>query len=228
VNGSEAGPDGHAPRTLSASVEAALRRGAEDILARPLSEADVARSLRFLALLHRWGASQRLVGRRDPDWVVRGLFLDSLLFSKVLDPAPASVLDLGSGAGFPGVPLKIAFPETAVTLLEARRRRASFLRAVVRVMDVRGLRVVHARAESVALELAQRFDAVVTRCSGAPRAIIPLARRFVRPGGMAVLSGAEPDSTGLEGKPPPDLCERVSVAGLGPGTTRMFLVSRVE
>jgi 16S rRNA (guanine527-N7)-methyltransferase len=188
------------------------------ILGSPLSETQARQSGTFLGMLQEWNTAQRLVGRGDPDWLVRALFLDSLLFLRALRITPTTLLDLGSGAGFPGVPLKIVLPGTSVVLLEARRRRASFLRAVVRELRIDGLTVIESRAERAVSELAGRFEAVVTRCSGNPRDVFPLAMKFARPGGCVVSTASETQAGWAT-------VHRISVPGLDAGSTRAFMVS---
>jgi 16S rRNA (guanine527-N7)-methyltransferase len=133
---------------------------------------------------------QRLVGAADAEWIVIHVILDSLLFLRVLPADVRRVLDFGSGAGVPGVPLKIVRRDLEVVLLEARRRRASFLGEVVRQLDLRGSTVVAERAETAVQRLGSTADAVVMRCAGPCDDVLPLALMFVRPGGRVVLSGS--------------------------------------
>jgi len=157
------------------------------------------------------------VGSSEPGWIVDRLFLDSLLFLRVLPPAARSLLDLGSGAGLPGVPLKIVRTDLRVTLLESRQRRASFLSTVSRELGFEGVRVVCARAENVMHELGGSFDAVVARCAGHPDHVIALGERLARPGGVVLVSGP-PRPTSLR------LGEWVTTEGIEAGTTRRFAV----
>jgi len=95
--------------------------------------------------------------------------------------------DLGSGAGLPGIPIKIVRPELRVTLIESRERRASFLAAVIRELELQGCRVVADRAE-VAADVAV-YDAVVMRCAGDLEELVPVAARLTKPGGSVIASG---------------------------------------
>jgi 16S rRNA (guanine527-N7)-methyltransferase len=130
-----------------------------------------------------------LVGSTDPAWVVENLFLDSLLFLKTLPTDSRDLLDLGAGAGFPGVPLKIVEPALRLTLVEAKSRRASFLSTLVRELELVGVRVINDRAEHIVDQTELRFDAVVMRCAGSLDAVLPLAGRLLKPGGVAIASG---------------------------------------
>lgn len=166
-----------------------LSRGAASILGRPLAEPERAALQKYLDLLIKWQKSHRLVGSSDPDWIVQNLFLDSLLFLHVLPASVTSLLDLGSGAGVPGIPIKIVRPHLRLVLVESRRRRASFLATVVRELQLEGARVVAGRAEDFIEDLAGRFDAVVMRCAGDLENLLPIAARLVTPSGVVVASG---------------------------------------
>jgi 16S rRNA (guanine527-N7)-methyltransferase len=140
-----------------------------------------------------------LVGSVEPAWVVDNLFVDSLLFLKVLPSGIRDLLDLGTGAGFPGVPLKIVMPELRLTLIEARSRRASFLATVIRDLGLSDVRIVNARAEDLVGTTDLRFDAVVMRCAGSLEVALPLAEQFLKPGGVAVTSGPPASVEGPRG-----------------------------
>jgi 16S rRNA (guanine527-N7)-methyltransferase len=175
---------------------------------------------KYMTLLVKWSSVHRLVGWTEPRWIVENLFLDSLLFLRVLPEGAQSFLDLGSGAGVPGVPIKIVRPYLEATLLESRQRRASFLSTVARELEMPGLTVVQGRAESVPPECRGAFDVVVMRCAGDLDRLLSLAARFVKAGGSVVASGP-PQPTPLA------LGEWVQVEGLRPGLTRRFAVIRV-
>jgi 16S rRNA (guanine527-N7)-methyltransferase len=150
---------------------------------------------------------------------VENLLLDSLLFLHVLPPSLTSLLDLGSGAGIPGIPIKIVAPDVKVVLVESRRRRASFLSTVVRELGLVEARVIAGRAEDFMGELAGRFDAVVMRCAGDTRALLPTAAQLVAPSGVVVASGPPRPKAASIG-------EWVTVEDKAHGGTRTFLVYR--
>jgi 16S rRNA (guanine527-N7)-methyltransferase len=205
---------------VSRALEA-LASGARFVLGRPLSSHQAESFEKYLSLLAKWQRSQRLVGSVEPGWVVDNLFLDSLVFLRVL-PEPLGTLgDLGSGAGFPGIPIKIVKPETSVTLIESRERRASFLSAVIRELGLEDVRVLNARAEVAPALVTERFDAVTIRCAGKPDDLLPAASRLVVAGGLVVVSGPPTVSAPSEGP-------WVEVPGATPGSTRRFLVHRVQ
>lgn len=197
----------------------ALARGARAILDRPLTGPERDLFTNYLNLLRKWQKSQRLIGSAEPGWIVEKLFLDSLLFLRVLPARLGWLLDLGSGAGLPGIPIKIVRPEIQLVLLESRQRRASFLSNAVRELALERVSVVSGRAEEFAEELGERFDAVVMRCAGDVERLFPVAARFVMPGSLVVASGPPRQR-------PLSLGEWVTVAAGEGGKTRRFAVYR--
>lgn len=197
-----------------------LAAGAQSILGRPLGVLELEAFNKYLALLQKWQRVQRLVGSAEPAWIVKNLFLDSLLFLRVLPPDVVALADVGSGAGFPGIPIKIVLPELDVSLIESRQRRASFLAAVIRELGLGRARVVSTRVEGVPAGLLGAFGAVVMRCTGCVEELLPAVSRLVAPGGMIICSGP-PARKHIEGG------EWVEVSGYAPGRTRLFVVFRV-
>ena len=200
-------------------TQAALRTlasGAEQILERPLTQVQIESFSKYLELLTKWQKAQRLVGSAEPGWIVENLFLDSLLFLRVLPMAIQSLVDIGSGAGIPGLPIKIVEPSLAVTLVESRQRRVSFLRAVVRELGLGGVEVIGERLENLVDRLRGRFDVATIRCSGDPASIVPVALEIVKPGGTVVAAGSPDPATGAK-------ASRVDVPDPVRGRTRRFL-----
>ena len=203
-------------------TQAALRTlasGAEQILERPLTPAQRESFANYLELLTKWQKAQRLVGSAEPGWIVENLFLDSLLFLKVLPKAIQSLVDIGSGAGIPGLPIKIVEPSLAVTLVESRQRRVSFLRAVVRELGLGGVEVIGERLENLVDRLRGRFDVATMRCSGDPASIAALALEMVKPGGT-VVAAASPHATA------PGQASRIEVSDAVRGRPRHFRLWR--
>jgi 16S rRNA (guanine527-N7)-methyltransferase len=195
-----------------------LRGPAGAVLGRPLGDLEADHLDKYLNLLVKWQNAQRLVGSTDRNWLIDNVVVDSLLFLRVLPDAIKSVCDVGSGAGIPGVPLQIVRPDIAMTLLEARARRVSFLSAVVRELALPGCRVVHRRLEEMGDEFRGRFDAVVMRCAGDLSQMIASVERLVSPGGVVVVSGPPTPI-------PIEMGEWISVQG--PRRPRLFWRLRV-
>jgi 16S rRNA (guanine527-N7)-methyltransferase len=113
----------------------------------------------YLALLLKWNAKTNLTAIRTPEEIVRRHFGESLFAGIHLGPC-ARLLDLGSGAGFPGIPIQLLRPDLAVTLAESQGKKAAFLREVVRELGLK-TEVWAARAES--MPASRRFEAVTLR-----------------------------------------------------------------
>jgi|SRR5215472_3091823 len=157
---------------------------------------------RFLDLLLLWNRTINLVGDKDPDTLIRRHVVDSMAGTPLLcrlGPEP-SIADLGAGAGLPGVPLAIAISGARITLIESRRKRANFLRAVARVLPDLSLEVIEQRVDVITWPPGVRFDAVVSRATMASLELLGIADRIVRPGG-AVLAYKGPSAPELRGKP---------------------------
>lgn len=197
----------------------ALDAGVTRVLGRRLSRKALDDMAKYVEILVKWQRSTRLVGSAREDWILENIVLDSLLFAKVLPIQARNVLDLGSGAGVPGIPLAIALPELRLTLVESRQKRASFLSQVKREVGLSEVRVFRERLmrESIPSDMAQAFDAVVMRCAGDLSTVIPLGLDLLRPHGMMVAAGP-PDSFDLpQGR-------WVTVEGTRPHTFRRFAV----
>ena len=199
--------------------QAALAQGASSILGRALTAREMDLFSRYLGLLVKWQRSHRLIGSTDEMWIVEHLFLDSLLFLRLLPSTMRSLVDLGSGAGLPGVPIKIVRSDVEVTLVESRRRRASFLSAVVRELALGQTHVMADRIESRMPELEGRVDAVVMRCAGSVGELMTTAARLLVPQGVVIASGPPVPRPLPRG-------EWVLVPGLRPSSSRRFAVYR--
>ncbi|MBI4611762.1 MAG: 16S rRNA (guanine(527)-N(7))-methyltransferase RsmG [Candidatus Rokubacteria bacterium] len=197
----------------------------QKILHRSPTDREVAAFSTYLSLLLRWNRVHSLTAYRKPEEIVERLFLDSLLFLEYLPlAAGCRVLDLGSGAGVPGIPLKIVRLEWQLTLIEVRRKRTSFLATVVRELGLEGVTVLTGRAESLLGSvpgLKEGFDAVVTRASGPIGTMAPLALGFVKPGGRFVAAGPPARGSALPGIPGGRWREAMSPVS---GKPRLFLV----
>jgi len=114
----------------------------------------------FLALLLRWNARINLTAVRAPDEIVRRHFAESIFAAKQIPQRAKTLLDYGSGGGFPGIPIAICHPDIAVTLAESQSRKATFLREAVRTLGLKA-EVWADRVE--AMERGRVFDAVTLR-----------------------------------------------------------------
>lgn len=196
--------------------ETDLARGAAAILGEPLSERQRASFRVYLDLVEEWNLVHRLVGSSDRAWLVKNVILDSLLFLRVLPRRFESILDIGSGAGVPGIPIKIMREDVSLVMVESRGRRASFLESAIRTVGLTRSRVIHGRAECL-IDDPARFDAVVSRCAGDPSDILDLAARLVTETGMVVIAGS-PTAKGFRG------ARAVNVSNPATGRSRSLIV----
>lgn len=142
----------------------------------------------FEALVRRWNPRHGLVSRRDAGRLRERHTLDSLT---LLPWWSGSLADVGSGAGFPGVPLAIARPESRVVLVERSRRKSRFLRQVVIDLELDNVEVV--ALDAARYRPAALFDTVAARAVAAPAAAWRLMRGLLAPGtGVALLQSREP------------------------------------
>jgi 16S rRNA (guanine527-N7)-methyltransferase len=152
--------------------------------------------------------------------IVRDLFIDSLLFLKVLPQRrPLAVVDIGAGAGIPGLPMRLADPALTLCLVESRRKRVSFLRTVCRELGLADVAVVEGRAEQIVQEdpaLNEVFDVAVSRAVGQIDRLSSVALPYLRPGGALIVS-ASPDGHGSAG------VDLVTVPTPGTRGSRRFL-----
>jgi 16S rRNA (guanine527-N7)-methyltransferase len=144
----------------------------------------------YLEELRRWDRVARLTGYDTEAEQIAHLIIDSLRLLSILPAAASPLLDLGSGAGVPGLVLKLARPDWAVTLVEANRRRANFLRHVVRHLGLERVVVAHTRAEALAAEAEFRaaFRTVTARAVGPPSMVWTLAAPLLAAEGQLVVS----------------------------------------
>lgn len=137
---------------------------------------------RHYELLLQWNRKISLTSVRDPEQVVKRHFGESLFVASVLRAESGTLVDVGSGAGFPGFPLAVARPGIQVTLVESIAKRAAFLKEVARLSA--NVRVLHGRFE----DLDERFDWATVRAVRLERLLLPLSQRAGR---LALLMGAE-------------------------------------
>lgn len=153
---------------------------------------------KFAAELLTWNQKTNLTAITDPAEVAEKHILDSLIPGKVIQSLMAksewSLLDIGSGGGFPGIPLKIFMPEIRVTMVDSVRKKVNFLKYAIRALQLEGIDAVHARVEDLAGQaaFAGGFDVVISRAFTALDRFVTLALPFVKPDGLIVaMKGKE-------------------------------------
>ncbi|MEQ9095647.1 MAG: 16S rRNA (guanine(527)-N(7))-methyltransferase RsmG [Phycisphaerales bacterium] len=156
----------------------------------------------FLALLLHANTRMNLTAIKDPAEAWQRHILDSLTLMAPLAelPAGATVIDIGTGGGVPGVPLAIVRPDLRFAMLDATAKKTAFVRAAMDVLGVEHSKVVTARAEAAGRDPEHRdaYDAAIARAVGPMATIAELATPFVKPGGVALLIKGERAGEELE------------------------------
>lgn len=166
-----------------------LVRGAAE-LGLSLDEKAVARFSIYMSLLQLWGSKMNLSSRLDDLDIIIYHFLDSLSGARwFLESQSASVIDLGAGAGFPSIPLKIVFEDLRVSLLESSRKKVSFCKEVIRAAQLTGVEALWGRGEEIGKdpEHQRGYDWSVCRALGRADAVLKISQPFLRPRGKVLL-----------------------------------------
>jgi 16S rRNA (guanine527-N7)-methyltransferase len=145
--------------------------------------------LRYRQELLDWNTRVNLTAIQDPEEVLIKHFLDSLSLLSVYDLPRAKLLDIGSGAGFPGLVLKIARPQWQITSLEATGKKVTFQKHIINTLHLDGIETIHARAEEVAQTARYRalFDAVTARAVSSLPNLLEYCAPYCRIGGVIIL-----------------------------------------
>jgi 16S rRNA (guanine527-N7)-methyltransferase len=155
----------------------------------PLNEAQAGQLLRYRDLLIEWNARFNLTAITDDEAILTRHFADSLTALHAFKPAAGqTLLDMGAGAGMPGIPLKIAQPDLDVTLMDSTGKKVTFCQVVIDDLKLTGIRAVKERAEEAAHKPAYReqFDVVVARALAPMPVLVEYLLPFVRVGGCCV------------------------------------------
>lgn len=152
------------------------------------SEAET-KLLEYLALLEKWNQVYNLTAIREVERMVSGHLLDCLAVVPYV--SGVRVLDAGSGAGFPGIPIAVAKPDTQVALLDSNHKKAAFLKQAVAELQLKNASVVCERVES--WRTAEKFDCIISRALSEIAEFVERVMHLLAPGGvLAAMKGVHP------------------------------------
>lgn len=146
--------------------------------------------------LLQWNAKTNLISENSSQEIITRHFLDSLTAMQFIGKPNARVMDVGCGAGFPGLPLKIALPSLELYLLETNRKKVSFLKHIIRLLNLSKVVVLHDRVENIIKTdlWKEKFDILISRAAFKLSELLPQGEYFLAPGGeLIALKGLNVD-----------------------------------
>ena len=147
--------------------------------------------------LLKWNEKTNLISEKTTGDIVNRHFLDSLTAARFITLPNARIVDVGSGAGFPGIPLKIYLPSIHLYLLESNRKKVSFLKQVIRLLNLENTFIIHDRTENITRtdEGREKFEIVISRAAFKLSDLLPLGQYFLVPEGLLItLKGQDVSS----------------------------------
>ena len=149
-----------------------------------LNEQQITKFQRYLELLLEWNEKFNLTAITDKDEIEEKHFIDSIELVKFFDVKNKTLLDVGSGAGFPGIPLAIIEPTLQIALLESNGKRVSFLREVVKELDLKNVEIIQGRSEELGTR--EKYDIVTARAVKELNVLLEITFYLVKVGGYFI------------------------------------------
>jgi 16S rRNA (guanine527-N7)-methyltransferase len=149
---------------------------------------------RYFLLFKKWQDKRKLSAAMVDSELVEKHFIDSLSLLRRFEIS-GKVMDIGPGAGFPSMPIKIVRPQIELSLVESSRRKVSFLKILELTLDLKGLHIIHKRIEDFS---GAGFDWVLSRAAIIPARLIPLAPPLLNAGGRLLIMAGSMDVSELE------------------------------
>lgn len=168
--------------------------------------------------LLKWNEKTNLISETTTGDIVNRHFLDSLTAARFITIPNARIVDIGSGAGFPGIPLKIFLPSIQLHLLESNRKKVSFLKQVIRLLKLENTFIIHDRTENITRTDAwrEKVDIVISRAAFKLSELLPLGQYFLVPEGLLIT---------LKGQ---DVSMELKAALEGENTSKIYQINQYD
>lgn len=166
-----------------------------------LNETQLSQFYTYYEMLIEWNEKINLTAITDFDEVLKKHFLDSIAIGRILNQNDIiSILDIGTGAGFPGIPIKIAFPNVEIILMDSLNKRVNFLNEVIEKLSLKKISAMHGRAEDFAKKdlMREKFDLCVSRAVANLSSLSEFCLPYVKVGGRFISYKSEKAKEELE------------------------------
>ena len=167
-----------------------------------LSEKQLKQFYDYMNILIEWNKVMNLTNITEPSEIIQKHFIDSLTVLKHIKEDD-SIIDVGTGAGFPGIPIKIVYPKTKVTLLDSLNKRVKFLNEVISELELKDIKTIHGRAEEVAHDgnYREKYNIAIARAVASLNVLSEYLSPFVRIGGYVIgMKGTKGKEEAIEAK----------------------------
>lgn len=152
-----------------------------------LSDVQIEQFYNYMNILIEWNKVMNLTGITEPKEVIIKHFIDSLTVLNKIDKQ-SKIIDVGTGAGFPGIPIKIAFPKTEVVLLDSLNKRINFLNEVIEKLQLKNIKTIHGRAEDYGKDkmYREKYDIAIARAVAPLNILLEYLMPFVKVNGKCI------------------------------------------